>query len=380
MKKSNISYDNILDIDKLYYEYNKIRKNTRHKSKLINFNTKLNSNLCNILNVLEDKKYTHGKYNIFLIREKKYRLIMSEAITDKIVNHLVSDYILSNILDNKLINTNIATRKNKGTLYGINYLKKYIYTLKENADTIYVLKMDIKKYFYNIDHKVLINLLKKIYTDKNIINLLSDIIGSTNHNYVNITIDKIINNEIKKAKKMNISNGEKEKLIYELNTIPRIKQNVSLPIGNLTSQILAIFYLNDLDHFLKEKLNCKYYIRYMDDMIVLSDSNIFLKNVIIETKKFLKKYNVELNNKTQIYNLSDGINFLGYKFILTNKRLIIKINNNTKVRMLRNLKKYDKYKLYRSVASYNGMLKIGNNKSWKYKINSMVVNMFYKNI
>ena len=78
----------------------------------------------------------------------------------------------------------------------------------------------------------------------------------------------------------------------------KIKYNTSLPIGNLTSQIFAVFYLNELDHYLKEKLNCKYYIRYMDDIIILSNSKEYLKYIIDETIQFLKIYKLELNNKT----------------------------------------------------------------------------------
>ncbi len=194
MKKSNIDYNVIIDIDKIYFEYNKIKNNTKHKNKLINFHGKLNTNLVNILNILENKNYIHGKYNIFLIREKKYRIIMSEKIQDKIINHLVSDYILCE-LDKKLIDTNVATRIGKGTKSGIEYMKKYINKLKINNDNIYVLKMDIKKYFYNIDHDTLINMLKKIYCDDNIIDLLSNIIHSTNYEYINKTINSVINNE-----------------------------------------------------------------------------------------------------------------------------------------------------------------------------------------
>ncbi len=156
----------------------------------------------------------------------------------------------------------------------------------------------------------------------------------------------------------------------------KIKYNTSLPIGNLTSQIFAVFYLNELDHYLKEKLNCKYYIRYMDDIIILSNSKEYLKYIIDETIQFLKIYKLELNNKTRIYNLNNGVNFLGYKFILCDKKLIIKINNKTKIRMFRNLKKYDKYKLFRSVASYNGMLKIGHNNNLKYKVENIVIQIF----
>ena len=101
-------------------------------------------------------------------------------------------------------------------------------------------------------------LTKTKKTVEYIFNILSNIINST--------IDKVI------------SNKEKSKLLYELDSIPRISYNISLPIGNLTSQIFAVYYLNDLDHYLKEKLGCKYYIRYMDDFVILSNSKSYYKN------------------------------------------------------------------------------------------------------
>ena len=101
-------------------------------------------------------------------------------------------------------------------------------------------------------------LTKTKKTIEYIFNILSNIINST--------IDKVI------------SNKEKSKLLYELDSIPRISYNISLPIGNLTSQIFAVYYLNDLDHYLKEKLGCKYYIRYMDDFVILSNSKSYYKN------------------------------------------------------------------------------------------------------
>ena len=114
----------------------------------------------------------------------------------------------------------------------------------------------VKNYIsYNNDFLILTKTKKTI---EYIFNILSNIINST--------IDKVI------------SNKEKSKLLYELDSIPRISYNISLPIGNLTSQIFAVYYLNDLDHYLKEKLGCKYYIRYMDDFVILSNSKSYYKN------------------------------------------------------------------------------------------------------
>lgn len=119
MKRINNLYDNILDIDKLETMYHKIKISTRNKEKIEKFENNHVSNIINIKNVLEKRSYKPGKYNIFLVREPKLRLIMSQNMTDKIINHTVSKYFLVDIFENTLINENIATRKNKGTHYGI---------------------------------------------------------------------------------------------------------------------------------------------------------------------------------------------------------------------------------------------------------------------
>ena len=136
--------------------YNEIVVNTRFRNKIVRFEFFLASNLITILWVLRNRRYVHGKYNIFLITDPKFRIIMSENISDKIVNRLVSEYILFPVLEKKLISTNVATRKNRGTKAGIYYMKKYINKLKENYDNFYVLKCDIHKFFYFIDYDVLI--------------------------------------------------------------------------------------------------------------------------------------------------------------------------------------------------------------------------------
>lgn len=239
----------------------RIRINTKNKGKLQRFEFNYVSNITYIKKILETKKYVPSRYNIFMINEPKIRLIMSQNIIDKVINHVVSKYLLIDIFDNSLINENVATRSNRGTHYGIRLLKKYINKLKN--EEFYALKFDISKYFYNIDHEIIKRIIANRIKDKDAINLINNIIDSTNHKYVNKRITNLKSNEIEKLKQKNVSN--KNKLIEDINRIPIYKYGKGLPIGNMSSQFLAILYLNELDHFIKEKLKIKYYIRYMDD-------------------------------------------------------------------------------------------------------------------
>ena len=139
----------------------------------------------------------------------------------------------------------------------------------------------------------------------------------------------------------------------------------------MTSQILAIYYLNDLDHFIKEKLHCKYYVRYMDDFVIFDTDKERLKELKNILSEKLKDVKLELNDKTNIYDLSKGFNFLGYKFILVGKKLIVKINNQTKRRIKKRIKKLEKRTDFnKSVikASYRGYLSFANSGNLIYKL------------
>lgn len=335
MKRVNNIYNEIVNIERILNMYDKrIRINTKNKVKLSRFEYNYVSNIVYIKNVLEDKSYTPGRYNIFIIKEPKVRLIMSQNIIDKIINHVVSEYFLVRVFDNTLIRENVATRSGKGTHYGIRLLKKYINELKQGD--FYILKFDISKYFYNLDHNIIKDILKKKIKDKDALRLLFKIIDSTDYKYINKRINDLKQQEIDKIINSNSSN--KDKLIKDIENIPEYKVGKGLPIGNMSSQFLAILYLNELDHFIKDKLNLKYYIRYMDDVVILHNDKEYLKYCLDEITKMLDKYKLKLNSKTQIVNCKEGFEFLGFRYVIKNKRLIIKIRNQTKRRFKRKMK------------------------------------------
>lgn len=354
-KKITIKY--IMEI------YNKqIRVNTKNKTKIYNFEQNYTANIYNIYNLIKDKNYCIEKYNIFLIKEPKYRIIMSLKLPDKIINHVFAN-ILIKVLEPSLIDTNIATRKEKGTHYGLKNLKKYLNEMKNKP--IYALKFDISKYFYTIDHQILKEKLKNKIKDEKYLKILFKIIDSTNCN-VNERIDKIKNNEIIKIKASTLKTAEKNKAINEVKNMPLYEYGKGLPIGNMTSQIMAIYYLNELDHFIKEKLHIKYYIRYMDDGVLLSNNKEYLKYCLKEIEKIITKYKLKLNTKTKIINVSkEGLDFLGFRFYIINNKLVLKVRNNTKKRFKRKIKAIKKGIILQNKAiaiinSYKAHFKYGN--------------------
>ncbi len=378
MKRVNNIYNNICDIKNIINIYHRqIRLNTKNKKKIERFEDYLVENIVNIKNILERKKYISSNYTIFLIKFPKTRIIMSQSIKDKIVNHLVAKYLLIDQVERKLIDQNIATRKNKGTLYGLKLTKKYLNKLKTNNSNIYILKCDITKFFYNIDHEVLKNKIRNEIKDKDALSIIFNIIDTTNKYYINNKIKDLKQKELIKIKNSNLNDKQKDISIKEIGKLPIYKNGKGLPIGNMTSQILALLYLNDLDHFIKEKLKIKYYIRYMDDFILMHQDKEYLKYCLkIIKEKIEKEYKLELNKKTMIINIKNGLDFLGFRFYIKNKKIIMKVRNQTKKQFKNKIKKL--FKLYEEnkigkesinqvIASYNGHLGYGNTYNLKTK-------------
>ena len=318
-----------VDFNIVLNTYYSIRGNIRNKKKIFYFEILLYSNINYIVNNINNNTYKLSKYNIFFIKEKKYRLILSNNIYDKIYNHLVSNIILSK-LDKYLIDSNVASRNNKGVRYARYLLHEYLYKLKRNNKKFYILKFDIKKYFFNIDHDILITKLSK-YLDNKELMIISNIINSTNLDYINNRINYI-------------------NFKYKLD-LPLYNYNKGISIGSVCSQILAIFYLNDFDHLIKEKLGCKYYIRYIDDGIILMDNKEKLKKVFDVLKKEIKDYKLEFNSKTKIYNSYEGFSFLGISYYVFNNKIIKRISKRNKKKILKRINNIN-YKFYKNYFKY----------------------------
>ena len=283
--KNDLTVNNLLKI----YE-TEISKNVKNKKSLYNFEVNKMQNITNILSMLNNGDIGHKKYNIFLIYEPKCRLVMSLSVSDKIINHFVTRYSLEKNLTKYLDPRNIATRKNMGTDYGIKLVRKYLNKLKKDNDMFYILKIDISKYFYSIDHNVLKSELKDKLDDYEY-DIISKIIDTTNEEYVNKEIFH------------NISKHNLDLPLYYFGK--------GLPIGNMTSQFLSIFYLHKLDHFIVHDLKLKYYVRYMDDFIIMDkDLNKLKQAREIIVEKLEQEYKLKVNTKkTFIVNSKIGFAF-----------------------------------------------------------------------
>ena len=359
MKRRSNLYENITTYENILSVVNDIFKTCRNKNKSMNFRKNLNTNIYGLREILINQNYIFSEYQIFLIKDPKYRIIMSENITDKIVNHLVSRYILLPSIEKCNIDTNAATRIGKGSDYAFKFFCKYVHKIGLDKN-IYALKVDISKYFYNIDHEILYKKLKRKIKEKSSLDIITKILDTTNSEYINKKIECVIGSEISRVDSLNISVVEKLKIKNELNSIPRYNYKKGLPIGNMSSQLFAVFYLNDLDHYIKEFLKCRYYIRYMDDLIILDTDKERLKNFLTLIKNKLIEEKLLINKKSNICNLKNGFSFIGYTFKIKYNTLWIRYNNKTIRRISKRLRrnKGEKYSLYyKSKLSYNGYLK-----------------------
>ena len=266
MKRMGNLYQNICQMENIKSAYNEVCKNTNNKRRVENLREYKSIYISRIHDILINKNYVVGPYNVFTIYEPKERLIVSQNVQDKIINHLVSRFILYPAILPCLLDVNVASRKDMGTSRGLELAQEFHRKCKIKYKEYYILKCDISKFFASINHDILKQKILRRIKDKDALKIVFDIIDSN-------------------------TNG--------------------LFIGAMTSQILAIFYLNDLDYFIKEKLKIKYYVRYQDDFLLFHPDKQYLKYCLQEIKKFLDKEKLVLNNKTRIYKNTNNFLFLG---------------------------------------------------------------------
>lgn len=300
-----MSLEEIFTFENIYAAHKWCRKSKQHKGEVVRFEIDLSKNITELIKELTSRKYKLGKYRKFKLFEPKERLIEALSYKDRVVLMCFVTNVLKPIISKHVIYDNAACQKNKGTDFGLNRLTKFLKRefINEHGNDFYYLKCDIHKYFPSINHEVLLNKLKRI----------------------GLTDDELY------MARLFMTNYE---------------TSVGIPLGNLSSQWYALIYLDDLDRFIKEKLQIKGYIRYMDDFILIHKDKNYLRYCLKEIDSFCKeRLKVELNAKTQIGKVKNGIDFLGFRLILTETgKVIKKLRGSSKRRIkrhLRNLKKLE---------------------------------------
>ncbi len=298
MKTYNKLYEKIYLRDNLISAFQKAKKGKSKKDYVVSFESDLDNNIRLLQKELKLKIYLPHRLRKFIIRDPKTRTIHSSIFRDRIVHHVIIN-LIQPIYEKRFIYDSFASRKFKGTHLAVKRLKYFIRKVSSNGRKIkkpfnnnsikgYFLKADIKHYFDTIDHNILIDILRKKIKDENLIRLIKIVLEN-----------------------------------FETQT-----KGKGLPLGNYTSQFFANVYLNNLDYFIKHRLKAKYYIRYVDDFVILHRDKRRLEECMDKINKYLKFLKLELHpDKSEIHALRNGITFLGYR-IFYHYKLLKKRNIN----------------------------------------------------
>jgi len=279
-------FDKICSFENLHSAYLKARKCKRYKKEILEFGFNAEENLLKLKERLETQTYKHGGYREFVVNDAKKRTIRAAPFADRVVHHALCN-VIEPIFDQTFIFDSYACRKEKGTHKAAKRVKAFWRSLafaererereRESKNTtreIYCLQCDISKYFDNINHEILFGILQKKIADKKVLRLIQEIVDSNNK-----------------------------------------ETGKGIPIGNLTSQLFANVYLNELDQYVKRVLKRRYYIRYMDDFLIFGDSKRELWQIKERIAGFLKtKLDLSLHpKKANVFPVKTGIEFLGFR-------------------------------------------------------------------
>lgn len=298
-------FDKKLTYENLMKAHLLSKKGKGYRKEIILFNLKQEEYIMWLYERLKTGTYKHGGYSIFYVTEPKLRKIEKSRYIDRIVHRFVVDNFLKEYFEKSFIYQTYACIQNRGMHKASLDVQKAMKHCKRIWGEYYILKMDIRKYFDNIDKDILFEILKRKITDKKLLWLLQEIIYSNcakGREKVETGEEKI---------------GYNNNLVNQIGVIQKSQEkfhNKGLPIGNYTSQTFANIYLNKLDQFIKHKLKVKCYFRYLDDMVLMVKTKKEAKQCLEKITKFLKEnLQLELNEKTQIFKNKQGINFCGYK-------------------------------------------------------------------
>lgn len=244
MKKIKGIFPKIYDFENLFCAYKAAIKCKRYRQDVMEYTDRLEDNLIILQNELIWGQYSVGTYNIFYVYEPKKRLIMSLLFKDRVAQHAIYRQI-NPLFEKKFIFDSYACRVGKGTHKAIDRLQYWLKQTDRKPKKYYYLKLDVSKYFYRIDHGILKKILAKMIDDPPLLDLMAKIIDCE---------------DTKFGLPLGADIGDV--------AFDRMLDDVGLPIGNLTSQMFANLYLNELDQFCKHKLRLHFYIRYMDDIII----------------------------------------------------------------------------------------------------------------
>ncbi|NLI12812.1 MAG: RNA-dependent DNA polymerase [Peptococcaceae bacterium] len=286
-------FDHALTFSKLLEAHLRARKGKRFREEVIRFEMDLEGNLTALARKLKNGTYRLQGYREFTIYEPKERLIRAAPYCDRVIHQWYVINFIKPIFGKTFIYDSYACLEGKGMHRATDRVQEFLRRMEEKWPAPYIVKGDIKKYFFSIDHEILNVLIKKKIADPKVLWLTRIILDSVD--------------------------------------------NPGVPVGSYTSQFFANVYLHQLDIFVKHQLRIKNYVRYMDDFILVVENKEAARQLLQQIREFLaKNLKLELNGKTQIFPVKNGVNFCGYKIKSTH----LKIRTESKRLIKRKLRKF----------------------------------------
>ena len=292
-------FEKVIDFDHMYRAYRISKRGKGYRKSSAKFNLMAVEGIHMLIDQLKDKTYRLAPYHEFKVYEPKERVIQTTSFKDKVVQHSLCDNVILPRLSKILIRENCAGQTGKGTLFGLDLLRDQMRSFYHRYRTDgYILKCDIRKFFYNISHEQMKEIVHYWFSDPDICWLCDLFIDST--------------------------------------------EGKGLPLGNQINQGFALLYLDGMDKLITRELGIEYYGRYMDDFYLIHPNKEYLKDCLAVITEYLKTLDLELNGKTQICPLKNGINYLGFHTYIT--------ENGKVIRKLKNQNKRNAQKKYRRMA------------------------------
>ncbi len=317
------TFEKISSIENLLEAWSEFVKGKRGKPDVAEFSLNLMDNLLSLRRDLINHTYRHGPYRAFNINDPKPRNIHKACVRDRVLHHAIYR-VLYPFFDKTFISDSFSCRLGRGTHKALDRFRSFANAAsKNNTTTCWILKCDIRKFFANIDHEILLDILRSYIPDEETIWLLDEVASSFS------------------------------------STAP----GRGLPLGNLTSQLFVNVYMNEFDQFMKHEFKMKHYIRYADDFVVFSHDRAWLESLLSQMRGFLQeKLRLTLHpRKVFIKTLASGVDFLGWVHFPDHRVL----RSATRRRMMKTM---SETKSTESLNSYLGLLGHGNAHKLKKKI------------
>ncbi|MBE7385779.1 MAG: RNA-directed DNA polymerase [Leptolyngbya sp. SIO1E4] len=285
MKRYGNFWPDIIDFENLLQAARQAQRGKRYRPNVLAFNYNLDKELLQLQRELQEKTYRPGKYRTFKIEDPKPRLISAAPYRDRVVHHALCNIIVSP-LERTFITDTYANRVGYGTHRA---LRRFVHFARTSR---YVLQCDVRKYFPSLDHVILKTMIRRKIKCPDTLWLIDTIIDGSN------------------------PQGETIEYFPGDDLLAPVQRRRGLPIGNLTSQFFANLYLNGFDHFVKEQLKSRKYLRYVDDFACFADDRSFLVDARSHIEAYLKTLRLRLHPvKSQLFETRFGANFVGFRVL-----------------------------------------------------------------